>query len=251
MSDAFSRTGLVIGAEGLARLEACTVAVVGLGGVGSWAAEALARAGVGGLVLVDNDSVCVTNIHRQLVASVSTVGRPKAEVMRGRALDINPRIRVQALHLRYGPDSAGEVLRPGVSYVVDAIDSVQAKLDLVVRAGEAGIPVISSMGAGNKLDPTRVEVADISGTSICPLARAMRKELRLRGVERLKVVFSCEVPVEVAESANPCLGGCDFDCPKRDLSWSAPRAAPGSVSFVPPVFGFVIAAEVIKDLLAR
>ena len=251
MSNAFSRTELLMGAEKMARLEASTVAVIGLGGVGSWAAEALARAGVGGLVLVDHDSVCVTNINRQLVATHGTIGKPKAEVMRDRALDINPKIRVEALHQHYGPDTATGILQPGLSQVVDAIDSVQAKLDLIVRAGEAGIPIVSSMGAGNKLDPTRIEVADISGTSICPLARVMRRELRARGVEHLKVVYSKEIPLEVEAAGNPCLDGCGYDCPKRDSSWSSPRPAPGSISYVTAVFGFIIAAEVVKDLLAQ
>lgn len=250
MRDAFSRTELLIGADGLALLEASTVAVIGLGGVGSWAAEARARSGVGGLVLVDQDHVCVTNINRQLIAARSTIGKPKVEVMRDRVLDIDPRIRVETFQRHYDAATAEGILRPGLSYVVDAIDDVAAKMDLIVRSTAAGIPIVSAMGAGNKLDPTRIEVADISETSICPLARVIRKELRLRGVERLKVVFSREPPLEADGAENPCRGGCDFDCPKRDMTWSARRAAPGSVSFVPPVFGFIIAAEVVRDLLA-
>jgi tRNA A37 threonylcarbamoyladenosine dehydratase len=248
MLNAFSRTELLIGAEGLARLESSTVAVIGLGGVGSWAAEALARSGVGGLVLVDDDCVCVTNINRQLLALTSTVGKPKVEVMRDRALDINPRIRAEALQCFYNADSAEDILRPGLSYVVDAIDTVSSKLDLVQSCKAAEIPVISAMGAGNKLDPSRLEVADISETSICPLARVMRKELRLRGIERLKVVYSREIPLDVDEAENPCLHDCV--CPKMDRSWSARRSVPGSVSFVTPVFGFIIAAEGVKDLRA-
>jgi tRNA A37 threonylcarbamoyladenosine dehydratase len=252
MPNEFSRTELLIGAEGLAKLEASSVAVIGLGGVGSWAAEALARAGLGGLVLVDDDSVCATNVNRQLIAARSTIGKPKVEAMRDRVLDINPRIRVEAMRLRYRARTAGAILRPDLSYVVDAIDSLESKLDLIVRSKAAGIPVISSMGAGNKLDPTRVESADISETAVCPLARAMRKELRRLGVDKLKVVYSREPPIEVPESGNPCLGDCAYadDCPRIDRSWSAPRPAPGSVSFVTPVFGFVIAAEVVGDLIS-
>jgi tRNA A37 threonylcarbamoyladenosine dehydratase len=248
MLDSFSRTELLIGAEGLARLEASTVAVIGIGGVGSYAAEALARSGVGGLVLVDDDCVCVTNINRQVVALRSTVGKPKVEVMKERVLDINPRIRIEALQLYYGPETAEGILRPGLSYVVDAIDTVSSKLDLVVRAKAAGIPVVSAMGAGNKLDPTRLEVADISATSICPLARVMRKELRKRGIESLKVVYSREPPIEVDEAANPCRQSCV--CPKKDRTCALRRSVPGSISFVPPVAGFIIAAEVVRDLLA-
>jgi len=224
MSDAFSRTALLIGADGLARLEASTVAVIGIGGVGSFAVEALARSGLGGLVLVDDDSVCATNINRQVPALHSTVGRPKVEVMLERVLDINPRIRVEALKLRYDADSGEGILRPGLSYVVDAIDTVSSKIDLIVRARRAGIPIISSMGAGNKLDPTRLEVADISATSICPLARVIRKELRKRGIESLKVVYSRETPARLSP--------------------------PGSVAFVPSAAGLIIAAEVVRDLLA-
>jgi tRNA A37 threonylcarbamoyladenosine dehydratase len=249
MSNAYARTELLIGPEGLARLEASTVAVIGLGGVGSYAAEALARAGVGGLRLVDHDCVCVTNINRQLVATRATIGRPKVEVMRERVLDINPAIRVEALQQYYSPSTSEGILGPGLSYIVDAIDALQSKVDLVVRAGEAGIPIVSAMGAGNKFDPTRLLVSDISETSICPLARALRKELRKRGVEHLAVVYSREQPVEVREAGNPCLEDCS--CPRRNTSWSAPRAAPGSLSFVPSAFGLVAASVVVRALIGK
>ena len=245
---AFARTELLIGEAGLAALEESTVAVIGLGGVGSWAAEALARAGVGGLLLVDHDCVCATNINRQLVAATSTIGRPKVEVMRERVLDINPAIRVEALREYYSASTAASILRPGLSYIVDAIDALESKVDLVVRATQAGIPLVSAMGAGNKFDPTRIEVADISRTSICPLARALRKELRRRGVEHLTVVFSREPPREVVGAENPCLGDCS--CPRKNTSWSAPRSAPGSLSFVPAAFGLVAASVVVRALFA-
>jgi tRNA A37 threonylcarbamoyladenosine dehydratase len=244
-----SRTELVLGAEGLRRLRASRVAVIGLGGVGSAAAEALARSGVGALLLVDHDTVCVTNLNRQLVAARSTVGRPKAEVMRERVLDIDPAIRVEALREYYKAETGPSILDRELDFIVDAIDSVPSKLDLIVRAQALGIGIVSSMGAGCKLDPTRVTIADISETSICPLARIMRKELRRLGVERLQVVFSREPPLEAAESPNPCLGCPEAACPKRDERWSAPRAVPGSVSFVPPAFGLAAASAAVRSII--
>lgn len=240
--DAFSRTELLIGPEALARLQASRVAIFGLGGVGSWAAEALARAGVGGFLLVDDDSVCVTNINRQIIALRSTVGRPKVEVMRERILAINPNARVDAFQERYEAETGGRFFYAGsageISYVVDAIDSVSSKIDLILRSQAAGIPIMSAMGAGNKLDPTRFEVADIFETSVCPLARVMRHELRRRGVKRLKVVYSREEPLKAdaaaSEGAEPGSGR---------------RSVPASISFVPPVAGFIIAAEVVKELI--
>jgi tRNA A37 threonylcarbamoyladenosine dehydratase len=239
--DAFSRTELLIGPEALARLQASRVAIFGLGGVGSWATEALARAGVGSFLLVDDDSVCVTNINRQLIALWSTVGRPKVEVMRERILAINPEARVDAFQERYEAETGGRFFGAGsageISYVIDAIDSVSSKIDLILRAQAAGIPIMSAMGAGNKLDPTRFEVADIYETSVCPLARVMRHELRRRGVKRLKVVYSREEPLkaDAAASEGPEPG--------------SRRSVPASISFVPPVAGFIIAAEVVKDLI--
>jgi tRNA threonylcarbamoyladenosine dehydratase len=252
MTDAFSRTELLIGAEGLAKLEASTVAVLGLGGVGSYAAEALARSGLGGLVLVDEDEVCVTNINRQILATRSTIGEPKAEVMRARVLDINPRIRVEALRLFYGPDSSEAVLRPGLSYVVDAIDTVSSKLELIVRAKALGIPIVSSMGAGNKLDPTLVEVADISETSMCPLARVMRKELRKRGIESLTVVYSREPPIGARAAAAEAgdSGPRRASRPGRD-GRVARRSIPGSIAFVPAVFGLVAASVVVREIVGE
>lgn len=254
--DAFSRTELLIGREALARLGASTIAIFGIGGVGSWAAEALARSGVGGFLLVDDDLVCATNINRQIVALSSTLGRPKVEVMRERILAINPEARVEAIQERYSAETAGRFFDVGaaspgageLSYIVDAIDSVSSKIDLIVRAKAAGIPIISAMGAGNKLDPTRFEVADIYSTSVCPLARVMRRELKRRGVEGLKVVYSREEPRKIDEAANPCRLGCV--CPKKDRTCLGRRSVPASISFVPPVAGFIIASEVVKDLIA-
>ena len=251
MPDAFSRTALLIGSEGLARLEASTVAVFGLGGVGSYAAEALARAGVGGLVLIDNASIGPTNINRQIIAARSTVGRPKVEVMRERIFDINPAARVEALQETFGPDTAARLLRPGLSYAIDAIDTLSAKIDLALRANALGIPLVSAMGAGNKLDPTRIEVADIYETSVCPLARVMRRELKRLGLDHLTVVYSKEKPLGTAEAMDACRheGICpkdDVDCPCEGY-----RAAPGSVSFVPPAFGLIAASVVVRGLVGR
>jgi tRNA threonylcarbamoyladenosine dehydratase len=247
MLDAFSRTELLVGSEGMAALAASKVAVFGLGGVGSWAAEALARAGVGSFVLVDDDSVCLTNVNRQVIALRSTVGRPKVDVMRERILDINPGASVEARQEYFGPDSSARLLEPALSYVVDAIDTVSAKIELIMRSKALGIPIVSSMGTGNKLDPTRLEVADIYGTSICPLARVMRKELRKRGLDSLKVIYSREEPIKVDESANPCRHDCI--CPKKDRSCAGRRSVPGSISFVPPAAGLIIASIVTRELI--
>jgi tRNA threonylcarbamoyladenosine dehydratase len=248
MSEAFSRTEILIGAEGVARLEASTVAVFGLGGVGSYAAEALARSGVGGFVLVDNAAVGPTNLNRQLIATRSTVGRLKVEVMRERILDINPAARIETHRECFAPDTAERLLRPGLSYLVDAIDTVSAKIALALRAKALGIPIVSAMGAGNKLDPTRVEAVDISKTAICPLARVMRRELKKRGVEHLDVVYSREEPLAVDEAGLPCRH--EGICRREVCPCAERRAVPGSVSFVPSAFGLVAASVVVRGLLA-
>lgn len=244
--DAFSREELIIGRESMEALAAARVAIIGLGGVGSYAAEALARSGVGHFILVDDDSVCLTNINRQIIALRSTVGRPKVQVARDRILDINPEAEVEIHQEYFGADSAERLLPPGLSYVVDAIDTVSAKLELVMRCKSLGIPVISAMGTGNKLDPTRLEVADISKTSICPLARVMRKELRKRGVKDLKVVYSREEPIKVEETDNPCRQHCI--CPKKDRTCVGRRSVPGSIAFVPPAAGLIIASVIVREL---
>ena len=253
MLDAFSRTELLLGREAMEKLAAAKVAIFGIGGVGSYAAEGLARAGVGSLVLVDDDSVCLTNINRQIIALRSTVGKPKVEVMKARILDINPEAKVEIFQEYCGPESAPRLLGQdipggrGISYIVDAIDTVSAKLDLIERAAAMGVPIISCMGAGNKLDPTRLEVADIYQTSVCPLARVMRTELRKRGIAALEVVYSRENPIKVVESENPCRTGCV--CPKKDRTCLGRRSVPGSVSFVPSVAGLIIASRVVRALV--
>ena len=229
-------------------LASSTVAVFGIGGVGSFAAEALARSGIGGLALFDDDNVCLTNINRQLIATMSTVGKPKVEVMRDRILDINPSARVEVNEVFYGAANADQYDFSRYSYIIDAIDTVSSKLVLIERAKALNIPVISCMGAGNKLDPTRFEVADIYKTSVCPLAKVMRRELRARGIESLKVVYSKEIPTPLSESDDI---SCKQNCvcpPDSTRNCSVRQQVPGSISFVPSVAGLILAGEVIKDL---
>ena len=233
----FSRTELLLGKDGLAKLSVARVLLFGLGGVGSYVAEGLARAGIGRFVLVDNDTISLTNRNRQLPALASTMGRRKTEVVAERIRDINPKAQVEVRETFYLPelgqeffDSLGEL-----SYVVDAIDTITAKIDIVCQCEKRGIPLIASMGTGNKLDPTRFEVADIYATSVDPLARVLRKKLKERGVKGLKVVYSKEQPLAVSQ-------------PGENPDGTPRRAVPGSVSFVPSVAGLIIAGEVIKDI---
>ena len=236
--DAFSRTALLLGDKGMEKLKNARVAVFGLGGVGGYVAEALARSGVGALELIDHDTISQTNINRQLLATVNTIGQPKAEAARERVLSINPEARVTARCEFYGPQTAENFDFTRYSYVVDAIDTVTGKLALVTAAQAAGVPIISCMGTGNKLDPTKFQIADITKTSVCPLARIMRKECAKRGIKHLKVLFSTEDPIPSA--------------PVDSLTEELPegrRALPGSVAFVPSVAGLIIAGEVIKDII--
>ncbi len=243
----FSRSELIIGAEGLKKLKNSKVAVFGVGGVGSYAVEALVRCGVGQLVLIDDDCVCLTNINRQLHASRKTVGNPKVEVMRDRILDINPECKVTVFQKFYMPDVAEELIDKSYEYIVDAIDTVTAKIDLVVRAEQFGIPIISAMGAGNKVDPTKFEVSDIYKTTVDPLAKVVRKELRSRGIKKLKVVYSKEEPIRPIEIENL---DCYSDLPNGvQRKGAIKKRVPGSLSFVPSVMGLIIAGEVIKDLI--
>lgn len=236
MLNEFSRTALLLGDDALARLASARVAVFGIGGVGGHAVDALARCGVGALDLIDNDTVSLTNLNRQLVALHSTIGRYKVDVAAARIADINPRAIVRTYRTFYLPETAGQFDFSQYDYVIDAIDTVTAKLDLAERAYRTGTPIISAMGAGNKLDPTRFEVTDISKTSVCPLARVMRTELRRRGVPHLKVVYSRE----------PARTPHQNDDVRQEAG--ARRAVPGSVSFVPSVAGLILAGAVIRDL---
>lgn len=248
MLNQFSRTQLLLGEENMQRLSQAKVAIFGIGGVGAYVAEALARSGIGSFVLVDDDKVCLTNINRQIIATRKTVGQYKAEVMRDRILDINPKAEVEVRKCFYLPENAHEFDFSQYSYVVDAVDTVTAKIEIIMRAKEAGVPVMSSMGAGNKLDPTKFAVADIYKTSMCPLARVMRYELKKRGVKKLKVVYSTEKPIRPLEDMSIscrtnciCPPGAQHKCTER-------RDIPGSVAFVPSVAGLMIAGEVVRDL---
>ncbi|MBQ9612749.1 MAG: tRNA threonylcarbamoyladenosine dehydratase [Lachnospiraceae bacterium] len=229
MESQFERTELLLGRDGVERLRKSKVAVFGIGGVGGYVCEALVRSGVGAFELIDRDTVSVTNLNRQIIALHSTVGRYKAEVMKERMLDINPDVLVTVRNFFFLPENADEFDFSAYDYVVDAVDTVTAKLEIILRARAAGVPVISSMGAGNKLDPGRFQVSDIYKTSICPLARVMRWELKKRGVEHLKVVWSDEAPRHPA-----------FE--------EGMERVPGSTAFVPSSAGLMIASEVVKDL---
>ena len=229
MPEQFSRTELLLGQEAMDRLRQSRVAVFGIGGVGGHVVEALARAGVGHLELIDHDKVSMSNINRQIIATFDTIGMDKVDVMKKRILSINPDAQVGTHRCFYLPENADTFDLKQYSYVVDAIDTVTAKIELVQRAGDAGVPIISCMGTGNKLNPMQLEIADIYQTSVCPLAKVMRRELRKRNVEKLKVLYSKEEPI------------------KNYLSMQG-RAVPGSVSFVPSAAGLIIASEVVKEL---
>ena len=232
-----SRTRLLLGDAAVDRLRNCRVAVFGLGGVGGYVVEALARSGIGALELIDHDTVSLTNLNRQLLATHATVGMDKAEVAKNRVLDIDPTIAVTARKTFYTPDTAGQFDFTQYDYIVDAIDTVTGKLALITQAKEAGTPILSCMGTGNKLDATKFRIADISKTSVCPLARIMRKECAKRGLKHVKVLFSTEDPI------SPDPAGSLEELPEGR------RALPGSVAFVPSVAGLLIAGEVIKDLI--
>ena len=234
--DAFSRTALLLGEDAMKKLKRAKVAVFGLGGVGGYVVEALARSGVGALELVDHDDISVTNLNRQILATRSTIGKSKAQAAADRVRDIDPDIAVTPRQEFFGPDTAASFDFTGYSYVVDAIDTVTGKLALVSAAQAAGVPILSCMGTGNKLDPTKFQIADITKTSVCPLARIMRKECAKRGIRHLKVLFSTEDPIPSDPTA------ITEELPEGR------RALPGSVAFVPSVAGLIIAGEVIKDL---
>ncbi len=229
----FSRTELLLGADAVERLKGCRVAVFGVGGVGGFAVEALARSGVGALDLIDNDTVALSNLNRQIIALHSTIGKFKVDVAAERVRDINPACEVKAHRVFFLPETEGQFDFSQYDYVIDAIDTVKGKLALVENAKAAGVPIICSMGAGNKLDPTAFEVADIYKTSVCPLARVMRYECRKRGIKKLKVVYSKEPPAALKQESE---------------EETVRRSTPGSTAFVPSVAGLILAGEVIKDL---
>lgn len=248
MLNQFSRTELLFGAEAMEKLAAARVAVFGIGGVGSYTAEALVRSGVGAIDIIDDDRVCLTNVNRQLFATRKTVGKYKTDVAEERLHEINPDVKITSHRVFYTPETAGQFDFKQYDYVVDAIDTVTGKIGLIMQAKEAGTPIISCMGAGNKLDPTAFRVADIYSTSVCPLARVMRYELKKRGVKSLKVVYSKEKPiVPVEDMAISCKAHCI--CPPGTVrKCTARNQVPGSSAFVPPAVGLIIAGEVIKDI---
>ena len=251
MLNEFSRTELLIGKEAMQHLYHARVAVFGIGGVGGYVVEALARSGVGAFDLIDDDKVCLTNINRQIIATRKTIGKYKVDVMEERVHSINPEAQVTVHKCFYLPETADQFDFTQYDYVVDAVDTVTAKISLVMKCQEMGIPIISAMGAGNKLDPTQFRVADIYKTRVCPLARVMRRELKKRGVKKLKVVYSEEQPTRPIEDMSIscrshciCPPGAAHKCTER-------RDIPGSTAFVPSVAGLIIAGEVIKDLVAK
>ena len=250
MLNQFSRTELVIGKEAIEKLNNSKVAVFGLGGVGSFVVEGLVRAGIGNFVLIDDDKICLTNLNRQLFATRSTIAKYKADVAKERILDINPKANVEIYKEFFNPETEG-ILDESIDYIVDAIDTVTGKIELVLRANKLNIPIISSMGTGNKLDPTRFEVTDIYKTSVCPLAKVMRKELKARGIKKLKVVYSKEEPIKPDNSSE---SSCKTNCicpPDSKRTCAVRNQVPGSVSFVPSVAGLIIAGEIVKDIIAK
>lgn len=245
----FSRTELIFGKEAMDKLTASRVAVFGIGGVGGYAVEALARSGVGALDLIDDDRVCLTNLNRQIIATHKTIGKYKVDAAEERIHDINPECKVTTFKTFYMPDTAEQFDFTGYDYIIDAIDTVTGKLSLALNAQTAGTPIISSMGAGNKVDPTAFQVADIYETSVCPLAKVMRYECRKRGINHLKVVYSKEKPIRPLEDTSiSCREHCV--CPPGTArKCTVRRDIPGSNAFVPSVVGLIIAGEVIKDLI--
>lgn len=230
MSEQFSRTELLIGKDGVEKLQNSKVAVFGIGGVGSYVVEGLVRAGISSFILVDNDTVSVSNLNRQIIATLDTVGKSKVEIAKERILSINPEAKVEIYKEFFMPNSP-ELIDDSVDYIIDAIDTVTAKIELVVRANKLNIPIISCMGTGNKLDPTKFEITDIYKTSVCPLAKVMRKELKARDIKKLKVLYSKEEPIKINNDGE--------------------ERVPGSISFVPSVAGLIIAGEVIKDIIKQ
>lgn len=247
----FSRTELLLGKEAMEKLKNAKVAVFGIGGVGGYVCEALVRSGVGAFDLIDDDKVCLTNLNRQIIATRKTVGKYKTDVMKDRILEINPDARVEVHKCFFLPENADEFPFEEYDYIVDAVDTVTAKISLVMKAQEMNVPIISSMGAGNKLDASQFRVADIYKTKVCPLAKVMRRELKKRGVKKLKVVYSEEQPTRpVEDMAISCRTNCI--CPPGAANKCTERRdIPGSVAFVPSVAGLIIAGEVVKDLAAK
>ncbi|MBE6150247.1 MAG: tRNA threonylcarbamoyladenosine dehydratase [Firmicutes bacterium] len=234
----FSRSELLLGREVMANLSRMKILIFGIGGVGSYVCEALVRSGVKNFVLVDSDKISLTNVNRQIHATLKTVGRSKVEVMKERMLEINPECNITIFEEFYLPDNHSNIINDDIDYIVDAIDTISAKIDIIVEAKKKNIPIISAMGAGNKFDPTRFEVTDIYKTSVCPLAKVMRRELKKRKITSLKVVYSKEEPIEIL----------DYSCCIEDMD---KKRVPGSLAFVPSSMGLIIASEIVKDVINK
>ena len=249
MPDQFSRTELMFGKDAMEKLFSAHVAVFGLGGVGGIAAEALIRSGVGEIDLIDDDKICLTNLNRQIFATYETIGQYKTEAAKKRLSDINPKAKINIKNTFYTPETSGEFDFSIYDYIIDAIDTVTGKIELVMNADKASVPIISAMGAGNKIDPTAFEVADIYKTSVCPLAKVMRHELKKRGIRHLKVVYSKEKPLSpIEDEALSCKSACVCP-PGTKRTYDKRRKVPASNAFCPPAAGLIIASEVIKDLI--
>ena len=249
MLNQFSRTELLIGKEGIEKLKKSKVAIFGIGGVGSFVVEGLVRAGVENFVLIDDDKICLTNLNRQIIATRKTIGKYKADVAKERILEINPNANVEVYKEFYMPDSKTNIINKELSYVVDCVDTVTAKIGIIMQAKKENIPVISSMGTGNKLDPTKFEITDIYKTNICPLAKVMRKELRKRNIESLKVIYSEEEPIKPDDTSS---SSCKTNCicpPGTKRKCTIRNQVPGSISFVSSVAGLMIAGEIVKDII--
>ena len=251
MLNQFSRTELLIGKEGIEKLQNAKVAIFGIGGVGSFVVEGLVRAGVENFVLIDDDKVCLTNLNRQIIATRKTIGKYKVDVMKERILEINPNANVETHQEFYMSNSESNIINNELSYVVDCVDTVTAKIEIITQCKKLNVPLISAMGTGNKLDPSRFEITDIYKTNICPLAKVMRKELRKRNIESLKVIYSEEEPIKPDETLE-CSCKTNCICPPGTKRKCAERnQVPGSISFVPSVAGLMIAGEVVRDIINK
>ena len=251
MLNQFSRTELLIKKEGIEKLQNVKIAIFGLGGVGSFVVEGLVRAGVKNFVLIDDDKICLTNLNRQIIATRKTIGKYKVDVMKERILEINPDCNVETHQEFFMPGSETNIITSDLSYVIDCVDTVTAKLEIITQCKDKNIPVISAMGTGNKLDPSRFEITDIYKTSVCPLAKAMRKELRRRNIRNLKVIYSKEEPKKIDEYSN---SSCKANCicpPGTKRKCTIRNQVPGSISFVPSVAGLMIAGEVVREIISE
>lgn len=251
MLNQFSRTELLIKSEGIEKLKNSKIAVFGIGGVGSFVVEGLVRAGVGNFVLIDDDKICLTNLNRQIIATRKTIGKYKVDVAKERILEINPDAKVETYQEFYMPDSKTNIINEELDYVIDCVDTVTAKIEIIEQCKKLNIPVISSMGTGNKLDPSRFEITDIFKTSVCPLAKVMRKELKKRNIDKLKVIYSKEEPIKIDDNSN---SSCKTNCicpPGTKRKCTIRNQVPGSISFVPSVAGLMIAGEVVRDIIGR